>query len=217
MAKGRIMINIFSRCVIGMSALFFLNASIQAAVVYDNFGSGMSFDVSAGQGVGSQADEEYGLSFTPSESGYVSRLTVAVSSYSGAGEVVFSLYDNNLGEPGTVLESFGLSNLPDFESSFSPQIMNASGTTYLDSSQPYWLIASQPNHPDTAVWQSSTVLMDTLIAFRDTQFTSWVAMPHEYQWTLRVETGEVPIPGAVWLFGSGLLGLIGIARSKKAA
>jgi hypothetical protein len=38
MAKGRIVINIFSKYVIGMSALFFLNASAQAAVVYDNFG-----------------------------------------------------------------------------------------------------------------------------------------------------------------------------------
>jgi hypothetical protein len=28
---------------------------------------------------------------------------------------------------------------------------------------------------------------------------------------------DVPIPAAVWLFGSGLLGLIGIARRKKAA
>jgi len=27
----------------------------------------------------------------------------------------------------------------------------------------------------------------------------------------------VPIPAAVWLFGSGLLGLIGMARRKKAA
>ena len=27
----------------------------------------------------------------------------------------------------------------------------------------------------------------------------------------------VPIPGAIWLFGSGLLGLIGVARRKKAA
>jgi hypothetical protein len=27
----------------------------------------------------------------------------------------------------------------------------------------------------------------------------------------------VPVPAAIWLFGSGLLGLIGIARRKKAA
>ncbi len=29
--------------------------------------------------------------------------------------------------------------------------------------------------------------------------------------------GSVPIPPAIWLFGSGLLGLVGVARSKKAA
>ena len=28
---------------------------------------------------------------------------------------------------------------------------------------------------------------------------------------------EVPVPAAVWLFGSGLLGLVGVARRKKAA
>jgi hypothetical protein len=28
---------------------------------------------------------------------------------------------------------------------------------------------------------------------------------------------QVPVPPAVWLFGSGLLGLIGIATRKKAA
>ena len=31
------------------------------------------------------------------------------------------------------------------------------------------------------------------------------------------EMPEIPIPAAVWLFGSGLLGLIGIARRRKAA
>jgi len=31
------------------------------------------------------------------------------------------------------------------------------------------------------------------------------------------DVGAVPVPAAVWLFGSGLLGLIGIARRKKAA
>ncbi|MBT8121133.1 MAG: hypothetical protein KJO10_01250, partial [Gammaproteobacteria bacterium] len=27
--------------------------------------------------------------------------------------------------------------------------------------------------------------------------------------------GVVPVPGAIWLFGSGLLGLVGMARQKK--
>ena len=32
---------------------------------------------------------------------------------------------------------------------------------------------------------------------------------------IRIEGSVVPIPAAVWLFGSGLLGLIGVARRKK--
>ena len=31
-----------------------------------------------------------------------------------------------------------------------------------------------------------------------------------------VSTSAVPVPAAVWLFGSGLIGLIGVARRKKA-
>jgi len=32
-----------------------------------------------------------------------------------------------------------------------------------------------------------------------------------------IEISQVPLPAAVWLFGSGLIGLIGISRRKKAA
>jgi hypothetical protein len=178
-------------------------SSAQAIVAYDNFGPGMSFDVSAGQGFGSQSDAEYGLSFTPIDSGYLSYLTVAVSSLSGEGEAIFTLYDDNLGEPGSVLETFNLSNLPAFGSTFTPQTITATGTTYLNSGQPYWLIASQPNYPDTGVWQNSTVAMDTLVAFRDNQFPEWWPQMHEQQWALRVETIEVPVtPGPVDLSGT---------------
>ena len=34
---------------------------------------------------------------------------------------------------------------------------------------------------------------------------------------LERELNPVPVPAAVWLFGSGLLGLVGIARRKKIA
>lgn len=34
---------------------------------------------------------------------------------------------------------------------------------------------------------------------------------------ITINVSEIPIPAAVWLFGSGLLGLIGMARRKKTA
>ena len=36
------------------------------------------------------------------------------------------------------------------------------------------------------------------------------------QWQTTVEFSPVPVPAAVWLFGSGLIGLVGFARRKKA-
>ncbi len=36
-------------------------------------------------------------------------------------------------------------------------------------------------------------------------------------WRLEGTMTVVPVPAAVWLFGSGLLGLVGVARRKKAA
>jgi hypothetical protein len=43
---------------------------------------------------------------------------------------------------------------------------------------------------------------------------SWGSGASADSFTMNV--GAVPIPAAVWLFGSGLLGLIGVARRKKA-
>ncbi len=37
-----------------------------------------------------------------------------------------------------------------------------------------------------------------------------------YSLRLEGQVGVVPVPAAVWLFGSGLVGLVGVARRKKA-
>jgi hypothetical protein len=42
---------------------------------------------------------------------------------------------------------------------------------------------------------------------------SWIASDY----ATRMELRAIPLPGAVWLFGSGLLGLLGVSRRKKAA
>jgi hypothetical protein len=43
--------------------------------------------------------------------------------------------------------------------------------------------------------------------------TSWAG--EERTWATFTPAAAVPVPAAVWLFGSGLLGLIGIARRKN--
>ena len=62
--------------------------------------------------------------------------------------------------------------------------------------------------------------------FTGQTFSSIGLTPGSYEWTwgsgatadsLTLNIGAVPIPAAVWLFGSGLLGLVGVARRKARA
>ena len=51
-------------------------------------------------------------------------------------------------------------------------------------------------------------------------FASLDLTPGSYVWSwssdsITLNIGAVPVPPAVWLFGSGLLGLVGMARHKK--
>jgi hypothetical protein len=38
---------------------------------------------------------------------------------------------------------------------------------------------------------------------------------YSYDWSFNGQAPEVPVPAAVWLFGSSLIGLAGVARSRK--
>ena len=45
---------------------------------------------------------------------------------------------------------------------------------------------------------------------------SWTETSGSYLQLDNISVSAVPVPAAVWLFGSGLIGLIGVARGKKA-
>ena len=71
-------------------------------------------------------------------------------------------------------------------------------------------------------WSSPQVGSATLSALQETNLLSgdWYVNVHTVNFSGgeirgQVIVNPVPIPAAVWLFGSGLLGLIGIARRKK--
>ena len=56
----------------------------------------------------------------------------------------------------------------------------------------------------------------SLIAWSQDQAGTWTTAPNVNS-NFGVRIQAVPIPPALWLFGSGLLGLVGVARRKKLA
>lgn len=62
----------------------------------------------------------------------------------------------------------------------------------------------------------STYNLACLTAAEVVYTAEWATLGQELSHISFYDTGEVPLPAAVWLFGSGLLGMAGIARRKKA-
>lgn len=67
----------------------------------------------------------------------------------------------------------------------------------------------------------SMIFVENHLAYSDNFSYSWTDFQNTLNSSLTTATlgatiNAVPVPAAVWLFGSGLIGLIGIARRKKA-
>jgi hypothetical protein len=81
-----------------------------------------------------------------------------------------------------------------------------------------------PFNPNSAAFHWSGTVFDSDEA-RDFSFhngNSAIGMKSadDYAWAVHdgdVGAAVVPLPTALWLFGSGLLGLIGMAKKKKAS
>ena len=76
-----------------------------------------------------------------------------------------------------------------------------------------------------AGYVSGDALTLSSMTFTGETFSTLGITPGTYEWAwgsgasadlFTLNVSAVPIPAAVWLFGSGLLGLIGVARRKKA-
>ena len=79
----------------------------------------------------------------------------------------------------------------------------------LDNSGPFSNIQSS-----TPYWSGSEFNSSSPWVFR---FLNGNRNASNYAWAVRSgDVSAVPVPAAVWLFGSGLTGLIGVARRKKA-
>lgn len=72
--------------------------------------------------------------------------------------------------------------------------------------------------PTTSQTTDGIIILNFPLSITGTDIASGQSFDYGYTAsTQTVSAAVVPIPAAAWLFGSGLLGMIGIARRKKAA
>ena len=75
----------------------------------------------------------------------------------------------------------------------------------------YWLASGW-----AADWDDGSLWKDTF-SMGDGEMWEGTRTTNYYAWAVHSgDVGAVPVPTAVWLFGSGLIGLVGFARRKKA-
>jgi hypothetical protein len=98
------------------------------------------------------------------------------------------------------------------------------GVSY-DFDQSFTLLSEGLGFYGDGTWTQSGNILTGYEAHGAIQFDGWVS---SISWTNNVnelwhgftigvtQVQPVPVPAAVWLFGSGLLGLVGVARRKKA-
>lgn len=65
------------------------------------------------------------------------------------------------------------------------------------------------------VYDTSAIALEQLVLAYDDQFSTIGVDDNHDDMLIRVDFSPVPVPAAVWLFGSGLIGLAGVARRKK--
>jgi hypothetical protein len=138
------------------------------------------------------------------------------------GNITWQLYRDNAGQPGVMFASgnviptqtlYGntLSWGPDYEFDFDiPQQNLAAGT--------YWLaLHNGPLTESTrlAFFWETTNNNGTSLGQEDIAPFDGVWASNGYEHAFQLYNNAAPIPGAVWLLGSGLLSLVGLRKSRK--
>jgi hypothetical protein len=186
--------------------LILISTSLNAATIVDT-GPGPNVE----GGLGLSVNQWLAAEFTTTDDYTITDVEGWISPFFDGGDGTVAIYTDGGDVPGTELFAapflgFG----PD-----TPSWTGASGLSWVLSAGTYWVAFEvRPGQVLEGVMPdpSPNPLLNEAISL-----DSGISWFGDDGLNIGVRIQAVPVPAAVWLFGSGLVGLIGIARRKKAA
>ncbi len=188
------------------------------SVVYNNFGSGFSYNCCTGGTLGGSGSPvgliDQGVLFTAQATGNVSEIDVAIGWVVGTNGATVQLWnaDSN-GLPSTIASpAFDINNLQQFGNCCAYSAITGISGVSVTQGQQYVLVASTPNDTwDAWNWNS---INDIGQVDYTTDGVNWNAAPGSTLYTFQILATGVPEPGTFVMLGSGVLAIAGVFRRK---
>lgn len=202
---------------VGLMAGFSI-ASSADSVIFNDFGTDQSYNSSVGLAIaGAQSMPgfiKWGEAFTPDARFDVTRISMALGSFTGVNGVTVSLDTNNGAAPGKALASWTFVGLPQFGTTNSVvQTMTFANGIVLQADQTYWLVTAPLAANTQAAWNlnSTGVTGPGAVNFGSVWLTA-TAPSGAFEVVGKI---VAPEPSSCLLFVSGLFGILGTIRKKK--